>query len=459
VRLRDAGRFVAYAVLALSLAAAVLTRGGVDPAEWQWIAAAVAFSSLACVGLRTHRASDAALTSEERILAALAAWMLLALAPLPPSLVSLLSPLRAQSAQAARALVGADPGAWLPLSVAPPATLDRLLFVLPAMAVFVAAREMPRWWSGRGYWIAVAPVIAVAVLEAVIGLTQFFVSGDGSGGTQRVTGTYVNRNHYAGLLELAFPLALALAASLLVRPTRMRFQRGGHATGAVVGGVTMLAAAACLLVGVLVSASRMGLLAMLMGLVIISCGWLVVQQRQERVPRWLWVLPFLFVLVILLFGSTTEMVLRLGEALNAEGVGTDGRRQLWGESWRLFRAYPLTGAGLGTFEQALYPFRSWLPTNTVAFAHNDFLQVLAESGVVGFVLAMALAVSLVRQSVSVWRRPGSPCPWLGLGLLAAFMAAGLHSLVDFNLYIPANALALAWLAGVAVSPALREANG
>jgi hypothetical protein len=57
--------------------------------------------------------------------------------------------------------------------------------------------------------------------------------------------------------------------------------------------------------------------------------------------------------------------------------------------------------------------------------------------------------------VVLFRRGGKN--WeLALGLLAVFLALGLHSLADFNLYIPANALALAWLGGVAVSPGLRE---
>lgn len=135
-------------------------------------------------------------------------------------------------------------------------------------------------------------------------------------------------------------------------------------------------------------------------------------------------------------------------------ITTDGRVQIWSETWQLFRAFPVTGAGLGTFERALYPFRQSMPTSAVDYAHNDYLQLLAELGVIGFALAMALAVRIFERAVTAFR--SGHMPWLALGLVAALLASAVHSLVDFNLYIPANAMATAWIAGVATSPELHE---
>ena len=380
--------------------------------------------------------------------------------PLPPALVQFLSPHRADAALAARALAENNHAAWFPLSSAPAATFERLLFVLPAMAVFVAAREMPGWWPGRRVWIAVAPVIAVATIEAALGATQTHGDLDGSPGFRAVSGTYVNRNHYAGLLALALPLALAWAAALWARAARREHARpepGWPPIGAVLGVATLLVAAAAILAGVILSLSRMGLAAASTALATVAFGWLWLRRRRRRTPGWLWLLPILMVIGIVAFLSTDAMVLRLGEALGG-GIEGEGRFTLWRESWRLFRAYPLTGTGLGTYEHALYPFRSWMPMNAVEFAHNDYLQILDELGVIGFALAMTLAGCIVRRSIALWLRPESRYSWLGLGLLAAFAAAGMHSVVEFNLYIPANALALAWLAGVAASPGLLETH-
>src|ERR1039457_4046230 len=138
--------------------------------------------------------------------------MLLQLVPLPPALVALLSPYRYHALQAARIALGRDPLAWMALSAAPAATLAGLLFVVPAMAAFLAAGEMARWWAGR-MWLVAAPVLVLAWLEAVLGLVQFFFMRMAGPDAASVSGTYVNRDHFAGLLEMAFPLAVMGALS------------------------------------------------------------------------------------------------------------------------------------------------------------------------------------------------------------------------------------------------------
>src|SRR5208283_706566 len=133
--------------------------------------------------------------------------------------------------------------------------------VVPAIAVFFTVREVGRWWSGR-VWVAVAPVLAIAWLESVLGLLQFYLSAthDGSAITQaRATGTYFNPDHYAGLLEMAFPLALMGAVSAWKRGTTPLVQPARTGLRASV----MLLVAACLLMGVILSLSRMGVLATL----------------------------------------------------------------------------------------------------------------------------------------------------------------------------------------------------
>ena len=157
-----------YTLMAVSLAAAIILKGVVVPAQFGWTALGVSLA--ACLALaRAPRANRATV-----ILTALLGWMLLQLVPLPPALVALLSPYRYHALQAARAALGQDPRAWMPLSVAPAATLDGLLFVVPAMAAFLAAGEMARWWAGR-MWLVAAPVLALAWLEALLGLVQFFM--------------------------------------------------------------------------------------------------------------------------------------------------------------------------------------------------------------------------------------------------------------------------------------------
>ena len=94
-------------------------------------------------------------------------------------------------------------------------------------------------------------------------------------------------------------------------------------------------------------------------------------------------------------------------------------------------------------------FKVSAPLVTDDFAHNDYLQLLAELGVVGFAIGAALAFSVVRTAVR--RAVSSPDPrarYFAVACAGALAAILVHSLADFNLYIPANAMLLAWIAGM-----------
>jgi O-antigen ligase len=125
------------------------------------------------------------------------------------------------------------------------------------------------------------------------------------------------------------------------------------------------------------------------------------------------------------------------------------RVQIWTDTLHVIAAYRWTGCGLGAYERGIYGFKTVAPTNTLDYAHNDYLQIAAELGIPGMLLLAALALWVLGRTlrVVIFMR-GSPNWYLACGLLGAFLAIAVHSLADFNLYVPANALAFAWLAGL-----------
>jgi len=123
--------------------------------------------------------------------------------------------------------------------------------------------------------------------------------------------------------------------------------------------------------------------------------------------------------------------------------------ELWGETLPLIATYPVFGCGLGGFETAFREFKISEPLFRDDYAHNDYLQYLAELGTVGFLLAALLIVTLFRAAAHAASRPEPETCWLGLATTGAMTAILLHSLADFNLYIPANAMSLAWITGIA----------
>jgi O-antigen ligase len=442
-------RRAAYTLMAVSLAAAAFLKGGVVASQWKW--AALGLSLAACLSLPrgTERGRVPRPTWGMVVLVLLLGWMLLQLLPLPPVLVAFLSPYRWNAVQAARQATGQDLHAWAALSVAPPATLERLLYVVPAMAAFVASREVVWWWAGRT-WVAVAPVVAVAWLESVLGLVQFALMRMAGDPAVSMAGTYVNRDHFAGLLGMAFPLAVMGAVSAWRKGTTRENQPAGPALRTS----AMLAVAACLLMGVVLSLSRMGVVSTLAAAALTGLAALGSRRLGEvsRRRRWLWLVPVAIPLYLLVCLPTRDLVLRFADLTATPEISKDTRIQIWSDTLGVVAAYPWTGCGLGAYEHGLYQFKTAAPTNTVDFAHNDYLQILAELGLPGMLLVAVLGGWILKRTVTLVVSTRGGANWeLAVGLLGAFLTFGLHSLAEFNLFIPANALALAWLAGVATS--------
>ena len=96
-------------------------------------------------------------------------------------------------------------------------------------------------------------------------------------------------------------------------------------------------------------------------------------------------------------------------------------------------------------------FKASGPGFTEDYAHNDYLQYLGELGVVGFALAAWPAVVILWRLGRTWLRVEGSAWWLSLACAGSAFAIGVHSFVDFNLYVPANMLVFAWMMGLAAS--------
>ena len=125
----------------------------------------------------------------------------------------------------------------------------------------------------------------------------------------------------------------------------------------------------------------------------------------------------------------------------------------------MIKAYPVFGCGLGGYETAFSRFKISGVLVTDDFAHNDYLQLLAELGLVGFAIGAALAFSVVRMALRGAVKSSDPeARYFAVACVGALSAIAVHSLADFNLYIPANAMLLAWIAGMAVAVGFRETS-
>ena len=347
-------------------------------------------------------------------------YVALGCVPLPVSVLKVLSPARAE-------LAAELEERWAPLSVAPSASLLLAATIAACVLVFVLAREAA-WRLEERAWMAALPLAVIAALEAALGLAQFF--SNWPEGVAR--GTYVNRNHFAGFLEMGLLAAAGLALGTQASPGRSATLRRGAA-------ITL---GALILAGIIHSLSRMGFIAALVGLGVFAGAVLSRKLRRRRAESRLrtkiLVAAGLLVGVVVLFIylPPDRLIARFAELAATEDITADTRMEIWRETLGLIKAYRWTGSGAGSYESAFYRYKTVAPMNTVDYAHNDYLQWLAELGLVGFGIWLVVVLGVMRRAR--WH-PAA------LGALAAI---ALHSVVDFNLYIPANAMAVAWMAGI-----------
>jgi O-antigen ligase len=158
----------------------------------------------------------------------------------------------------------------------------------------------------------------------------------------------------------------------------------------------------------------------------------------------------LLAFALLLIASPGAMLGRLAGSLDAE---SNGRIYIWQELVPLTHEFRWFGTGLMGFDPVFLKYQAFVNAKRIDFAHNDFLQYLIEMGLIGFLPLLAVLAAIVWPMVQRSWTAASESPNAGeirlllTGCVAGLGALFLHSLVDFNLYIPANMLAFAWIFG------------
>src|SRR5947207_9228728 len=177
----------------------------------------------------------------------LVAYVAFQLVPLPLWLLRSVSPARAALVQMLNPIMPWT--SYAPISVFPSATLAHLLRIAAYIVVFVLTRELT-WRTLERRWLIAAPIVIIAGADAVLGVFQY------SPPDSVAHGTYVNRNHFAGLLEMALPFALTYPIAAVMKRRRLPLRR------AVLVSIS-LALTMLMLLGVVLSMSRGGFLAAL----------------------------------------------------------------------------------------------------------------------------------------------------------------------------------------------------
>lgn len=446
---------IAGVVLCLLLLWAPLPAGSVRPVD-QLVFRLVAFGLFAFVA-----AGRAQSWSRSRVLpvAALAAVALLGAVQScrwPAGVADVVSPEHVRLYRQAASLPG-DPAlsatARDPVSPAVHLSLDAAasrsaaLSWLAAAALLAAAMAAGRSLRCRR-WILAALVLA-ATLQ--IGLGLLSLHGSVAGGLQaallrpegRLRGTFANPNHLSLLFEITMAAVVAWGLVALSGFRRLPLRRRLVALMPPVLWLLLLGA-------VVLTGSRAGLVAALLGMVV-----QVVALPFMGHYRKAGVAVALIVLVGLggLTGLGSGLEIRRYSTVSMFESNLRSRMLLVPAALQLWRRFPVTGTGLGTFEDA-FPSVATPELEPVLWnrAHNDPLELLVTGGVIGFGLGLIAAAALLSR---IWRRLRHAASLedraAGLAALGVLAVAGVHEMVDFGLVIPANTLALLAVVGAAAA--------
>ena len=250
-----------------------------------------------------------------------------------------------------------------------------------------------------------------------------------------IYGPYVNHNHYAGLMEMLTPIPMVYA-----------FSRYAH------GRKKWLAAGTAAFMGasIFLSGSRGGMAAFAIEIALFF--WLLFRERTRNSVALLMAGFLLMALASIAWIGGNDVPARISTLADYKRpeVNADFRLKIARDTLHMIAARPVIGWGLGTFADVYPEFRSFYTDSLVNAAHNDYLQTLAETGLLGFAIAIWLLLTAIQSAVKKLHNwPSDINGIVSLAALLGICGILVHSFVDFNLEIPANALLFYVLCSIA----------
>jgi len=293
-------------------------------------------------------------------------------------------------------------------------------------------------------WLAYT-ILASALFQAAYGC-YMVISGDEytffiekTAHLGLATGTFMNRNHFAGYLEMSLAVGIGLFISTLsnerYRSWRARMR---NLLNAILGQKGLLRLALVIIcAGLIMSRSRMGNAAFFSSLLLTGVLFLFTAKHATRSTSIL--LISLIVIDVSLVGSWVG-VERVVERIELTSAETETRDEVVRDTITMVKDFPLAGVGAGNYFSSFPAYQGHDVHGYYNHTHNDYLEFMSEQGAVGmFLLAVAVLMSLI---ASVWAMRRRHSPLLQGMAFTSFMGVTsilIHSFVDFNLQIPANA--------------------
>jgi O-antigen ligase len=335
---------------------------------------------------------------------------------------------------------GGASGAWHAVSADPYQTR---FFVLQVLALTVFLALLYRYAGDEtSIWILIHVVIAVAVASAIFGMLRQTAQQNAGFVLPLLKpahgyGQFLNKNHFAYLMEMAFGLGIGVTLARGVRPDRV---------------MLYVALLFPIWIALVLSNSRGGILAML-AQVLIATLWFVRPRAALRTAM------LAGIVVAVLLGTLWVGGDRL--ATNIESAPThftgdttrDGasRNEIWRATLKMFAAHPIAGAGLGGYWIGITAFHDASGSLTPQEAHNEYLELLSSGGVIGLAIGIWFGVMVIRRVRTNLQSDHDHIRALRYGAILGIAGVVVHSLVDFGLHMISNAVVFMVLLAIATA--------
>jgi O-antigen ligase len=318
--------------------------------------------------------------------------------------------------------------------------------------------------SHRRLYILTSVIIGVAIVSAMFGILRQTTQVNNSGFIlpylylNEGYSQFINRNHFAYLMEMALGLVLGLIVGEKRRPETL---------------MMLLSAAAPLWVALILSNSRGGILSMICQIGFVALFLFSTNRNEQEASHKssinkIWNLGRSIVarslIVIALLSLTTISVIWIGGDPLASRIEDaakeaspnsiregDSRQEIWKATWEMIKDNPIIGVGFSGYWMEISKYHNASGVSTPQQAHNDYLELLASGGLIGLSIFIWFTIMFIKKILKVFNSATTSHRSACIGALIGIATIAIHSLVDFGLHNTSNALIFISLIAIATT--------
>jgi len=336
-----------------------------------------------------------------------------------------------------------------------------------ALTLFLGLLLVETNSARRLRWL-VGTIVGLGVASALFGIVRQLLQSETSprgfllpylfGGTGY--GQFISPNVFSYLMEMSLALVVGLIVGGAVRRNRL---------------LVYITLALVIWAALVLSNSRGGILSLACQVVFqlyVSLSWYAARKAaaEDGSPRWLEILRasslVRVTVIVLMVAILLAGVFWIGGNRLASKTGTSGgdiegatRSEIWSASWRLIKQHPLTGVGFGAYFLAIPQHQVGAGRLRVEQAHNEYLDIVANGGLIALAIALWFIVTLIWRVRKPLRSRDAFRRAAALGAVAGLLDVGVHSAVDFGLQVAAIAVVFLALIVIAVADERVEKPG